>query len=68
MSVPAKKKPSAKTKKGRSHDALAKKKLVKCPKCGKLTMLHRVCPACGSYKGKEVVKLKTKKSAKSKKA
>ncbi|MGH7245631.1 MAG: 50S ribosomal protein L32 [Candidatus Levyibacteriota bacterium] len=30
-----------------------------CPNCGKLMLSHRVCDACGYYKGKEVVK-KTK--------
>ena len=28
----------------------------KCPKCGAEIRPHRVCPECGSYKGKEVVK------------
>ncbi|NJH66534.1 50S ribosomal protein L32, partial [Staphylococcus agnetis] len=26
-----------------------------CPNCGELKLSHRVCPACGSYKGEEVV-------------
>ena len=29
--------------------------LVKCSKCGALTMPHRVCKACGSYNKKEIV-------------
>ena len=29
--------------------------LVKCPKCGALTMPHRVCKNCGSYNMKEIV-------------
>ena len=28
----------------------------KCPQCGELKMPHRICPACGYYKGKEIVK------------
>ena len=31
--------------------------LVKCSKCGALTMPHRVCKACGSYNKKEIVLL-----------
>jgi len=66
MSVPKKKKTSSKTKKGRSHDALAKKKLVKCPKCGTAIMPHQACPSCGSYKGKVIVKPKIKKKKETK--
>ena len=29
--------------------------LVKCSKCGALTMPHRVCKACGSYNKKEII-------------
>lgn len=29
--------------------------LVECPQCHELKMPHRVCPSCGSYKGKQVV-------------
>ena len=31
--------------------------LSKCTQCGELKTPHRVCPACGFYKGKEVVKI-----------
>ena len=27
----------------------------KCPSCGAIVKSHRVCKACGSYKGKKVV-------------
>ncbi len=61
MSVPKSKKSISRTKRGRSHQALTVKKLIKCPKCDKPKMPHQVCPACGSYQGKEIVKLKIKK-------
>ena len=61
MSVPAKRRSRAKGRRGRAHQALAKIHLVKCPKCGKPTLPHRVCPLCGTYQGKEIIKLKTKK-------
>jgi len=31
--------------------------LVECPQCHEPTMSHRVCPSCGFYKGKEVIKV-----------
>jgi large subunit ribosomal protein L32 len=30
--------------------------LVECPQCHELKMPHRVCPECGYYNGKEVIK------------
>ncbi len=29
--------------------------LSKCPKCGELKLSHRVCKACGAYKGRVVL-------------
>ena len=29
--------------------------LSACPQCGARVLPHRVCPACGSYKGKTIV-------------
>ncbi len=29
-----------------------------CPNCGQPQLPHRVCPACGYYKGRQVVSLK----------
>lgn len=34
--------------------------LVKCPQCHELIVSHRICPACGYYKNREVIKVKTK--------
>lgn len=36
---------------------IASPNLVKCSKCGELTVSHRVCKACGSYNKKEVIKV-----------
>jgi large subunit ribosomal protein L32 len=41
--------------------ALKTTRLVACPQCHELRLPHRVCPSCGSYKGVEVIKIKTKK-------
>lgn len=45
--------------KRRSHHALRARNLVACPKCHELRLPHHVCPACGTYKGIEVVEIKT---------
>ena len=39
----------------RAHDALEKPTLNLCPQCRQPRLPHRVCPNCGSYKGREVV-------------
>ncbi len=62
MSVPKKKKSKSATRRGRSHLALKKVNLVKCTKCGKPTRSHSTCPNCGTYKGREIIKLKEKKN------
>jgi len=28
---------------------------VQCPECRETKLAHRVCPACGTYKGREVI-------------
>ena len=32
-----------------------------CPKCGAPHLPHRVCPACGSYRGRQVLTISTDK-------
>ena len=53
--------PKSRTSKGRrdrrrSHDALRKPTLSVCPEegCGAPKLPHRVCPSCGSYRGREI--------------
>lgn len=55
MAVPKKK--VSKSRKGmrRSHDALTPPNVILCP-CGEPTLPHRVCPSCGTYKGRQVLK------------
>jgi large subunit ribosomal protein L32 len=61
MTIPKKRHTSSKVGRRRSHHALKKVKLAKCKKCGKAVMPHRACTFCGSYDGKEVVKIKIAK-------
>jgi large subunit ribosomal protein L32 len=60
MANPKKRKTHSATHKGRSHLALKKVVLNKCPKCGEAIKPHTACPACGAYKGKAVVAVKLK--------
>ena len=39
----------------RSHDALDKLQIGKCPECGEPRMPHQLCSGCGKYKGKQIV-------------
>ncbi len=39
----------------RAHDALELPSLNPCPQCRQPRLPHRVCPNCGSYKGREVI-------------
>ncbi|MEM9194562.1 MAG: 50S ribosomal protein L32 [Myxococcota bacterium] len=36
------------------HDKVTAPNLIPCPNCGEMMVPHRVCPACGHYKGREV--------------
>ncbi|HVN66817.1 MAG TPA: 50S ribosomal protein L32 [Candidatus Sulfotelmatobacter sp.] len=38
--------------------------LGKCPQCGAAVLPHHACPACGTYQGRQVIKLKEKKGKK----
>lgn len=33
--------------------------LVPCPSCKELKVLHHVCPACGVYRGRQIIALKS---------
>lgn len=58
MAVPKRKVSKARRDKRRSNVwKLEAPALSKCTQCGQLKMPHRVCPNCGYYKGREVVKV-----------
>ncbi len=68
MSVPTQRRTKSSRLRRASHFALKKTNLIKCQKCGKPTLPHRVCEFCGTYKGKQVISLKTKKKTSKQKA
>ena len=49
MAVPFRKVSKTRKRMRRSHNAL-------CPNCKTAIKAHRVCPKCGMYKGKQVIK------------
>jgi large subunit ribosomal protein L32 len=55
MAVPKKKTSKSRRDMRRSHHALGKATYVECQNCGELMRPHHVCPACGQYRGREVV-------------
>ena len=46
-----------------SHWKLTAPALVACPKCGALHQLHRMCPECGTYNGRQVKVIESKVAA-----
>lgn len=57
MAVPKNKVSKARRDKRRAYWKLTAPNLVECPQCHELKLPHRVCPNCGQYKGKEVIKV-----------
>ena len=57
MAVPKRKTSKARRDKRRANWKLAIPGMVACPKCGEFVLPHRVCKACGTDKGKEVIKV-----------
>ena len=57
MAVP-KRRPSPMTRDQRraTHDKVTAPNVIPCPNCGDVMVPHRACPACGFYKGRQVVK------------
>jgi len=56
MAVPKRRTSRSRRDLRRAHDALALPARSLCPQCKEPKLPHRVCPSCGSYKGREVVK------------
>lgn len=55
MAVPKRRTSLARKRKRRSHLSLTAPGVDKCPKCLEPKEPHRVCRACGTYKGREVI-------------
>ena len=56
MAVPKKRTSSARRDKRRANHKAGKARLNRCPRCHSPRLPHRVCPTCGTYAGREVIK------------
>jgi large subunit ribosomal protein L32 len=57
MALPKKRTSKARRDKRRSHDHLTSVNVSLCPQCHEPKLPHRVCPHCGTYKGKEIIEI-----------
>lgn len=57
MAVPKRKTSKSRKGKRRSHDKLAAPAMTKCAHCGQAKLPHSVCPNCGHYAGREVIRI-----------
>jgi large subunit ribosomal protein L32 len=61
MGLPKKKTTSSSSKSRRSHHALNKRTLSTCKKCKSPVRPHHACAKCGTYRGREVIDVLSKK-------
>ncbi len=61
MAVPQRRISKTRKRLRRSHFKLEPVGLIACPKCGEMIRAHHVCPKCGFYAGKQIVKVKADK-------
>ena len=59
IAVPKRKTSKSRRDKRRATHAISAPKVNVCPNCGQPKRPHRVCPTCGTYKGREVEPLRT---------
>ena len=59
--LPKRKYAKARQGKRRSHLRLTVAPLDDCPQCHSPKLSHHVCPTCGSYAGREVIAIESKK-------
>ena len=55
MAVPKRKKSKMRKNQRKAHDKAELAQVQTCPSCGASQQTHRVCPACGMYKGRKVL-------------
>lgn len=61
MAVPFRRVSKTRKRMRRTHYKIDGPEVTKCSNCGESLKPHRVCVACGFYKGKQVITKKTKK-------
>lgn len=56
MAVPKKRTSRTRRDKRRANHTAATPRLNDCPRCHSPRLPHRVCPTCGTYSGREVIR------------
>jgi large subunit ribosomal protein L32 len=58
MAVPKKRMSRSQRDQRRAHDAIKYSAASEsCPECGELKLRHRLCEACGTYRGKKIIEV-----------
>ena len=57
MPVPKRGHSSTRRDKRRAHDVIRLKSISYCPNCKEPKLPHTVCPNCGYYRGREVIRV-----------
>ena len=57
MAVPKNRVSKERRDKRRANWKLSLPSMAKCPNCQEIKMPHRMCKACGFYKGREIIKV-----------
>lgn len=60
MANPTNRHSRARRGKRRAHDALEARTVSRCPGCNEPKLPHRVCPHCGTYRGRQIVEVEEK--------
>jgi large subunit ribosomal protein L32 len=61
--LPKRKTSRARAGKRLSHSALKPPALDYCPQCHSPKLPHHACPTCGTYNGREVIKIKERRKS-----
>jgi large subunit ribosomal protein L32 len=59
MAVPKKRQSRTRRDKRRAQYKVSAPRLNECPRCHSQRLPHRVCPTCGTYAGREVIRHET---------
>ena len=58
MAVPKRKTSKSNRDKRRTHQKVEAPNVSTCSQCGEAKLSHQICPSCGSYKGRNILKIK----------
>jgi len=62
MGLPGHRRTSSDKRRRSAHFALSGIKLTACPKCKEMILPHCACKKCGTYRGRQILKIKVEKS------